>query len=258
MINTRKPIRESTKKEISYRQSYKCLACCQLLPPSFQIDHIIPWSLSHDDSEENLQALCANCHSVKTQKEYMRIIQYKRLLDECPKHTTLCWFCLETSDENSSHNDCDKVLKDITKLIKTQTQIRTNFEEMCEKYKYVKKKEEEKIIEMVVEKDEEEKNILKIKIAIYSQCIYVNNVIVKFTDDDLTMNHIVDAVFMATRSKTFSKQYDMIHISIEASGNNEETEKEACMKFIEDSDIVSQFPPRIFVNPDDVMIIYFT
>jgi len=256
MINTRKPIRESTKKEISYRQSYKCLACSQLLPPSFQIDHIIPWSLSHDDSEENLQALCANCHSVKTQKEYMRIIQYKRLLDECPKHTTLCWFCLETSDEYSSHNDCDKVLKDITKLIKTQTQIRTNFEEMCEKYRYVKKKE--KNIEMIVDKDEEEKNILKIKIAIYSQSIYVNNVIVKFTADDFTVNHIVDAVFTATRSKTFSKRYDIIHMTIEASGNNEEKEKEACMKFIEDSDIVSQFPPRIFVNPDDVMIIYFT
>jgi hypothetical protein len=256
MINTRKPIRESTKKEISYRQSYKCLACSQLLPPSFQIDHIIPWSLSHDDSEENLQALCANCHSVKTQKEYMRIIQYKRLLDECPKHTALCWFCLETSDENFPHNDCDKVLKDITKLIKTQTQIRTNFEEMCEKYRYVKKKE--KNIEMVVDKDEEEKNILKIKIAIYSQSIYVNNVIVKFTDDDFTINHIVDAVFTATRSKTFSKRYEIIHMTIEASGNNEEKEKEACMKFIEDSDIVSQFPPRIFVNPDDVMIIYFT
>ena len=255
MSNTRKPIRESTKKEISYRQSYKCLSCCQLLPPSFQIDHIIPWSLSHDDSEENLQALCANCHSVKTQKEYMRIIQYKRLLGECPKHTTLCWFCLETSDENL-HDDCDKVLKDITKLIKTQTQIRTNFEEMCEKYRYVKKEDKEKNNEVVVDDKEEEKNILKIKIAIYSQSIYVNNVIVKFTDDDLTINHIVDAVFTATRSKTFSKRYEMIHISIEASGNDEE--KEHCMKFIEDSDIVSQFPPRIFVNLDDVMIIYFT
>ena len=253
--NTRKSIRESTKKEISYRQSYKCLSCCQLLPPSFQIDHIIPWSLSHDDSEENLQALCANCHSVKTQKEYMRIIQYKRLLDECPNHTTLCWFCLETSESNSPH-DCDRKLKDITKLIRTQTKIRTDFEEMCEKYKYVKKKDKEVVVVHDDKEKEEEKNILKIKIAIYSHSIYVNNVIVKFTDDDLTINHIVDAVFIATRSKTFSKQYEMIHISIEASGKDEEKEKEHCMKFIEDSDIVSQFPPRIFLNPDDVMIIY--
>ena len=254
---TRKPIRESTKKEISYRQSYKCLACCQLLPPSFQIDHIIPWSLSHDDSEENLQALCANCHSVKTQKEYMRIIQYKKLFEECPQHTTLCWFCLETSDENSSRHCCDKVLKDFTKLVKAQTQIRTSFEEMCEKYRYVKK---EKVVHDHEEEEkekEEEKNILKIKIAIYSQSIYVNNVIVKFTDDDFTIDHIVEAVFMATRRKMFSKRYDIIHISIEASGNNEEKEKEDCMKFIEESDIVSQFPPRIFGNPDDVMMIYF-
>ena len=248
-MTTRKPIRESTKKEISYRQSYKCLKCSDLLPPSFQIDHIIPWSLSHDDTEENLQALCPNCHSIKTQKEYMRIIQYKKILEECPKETTLCWFCLETSDENCSHN-CEKILKDISKLVKTQTQIVSSFEEMCGKYRYVKKEKE--VLE--VPQPPEDTNILKIKIAVYSQSIYVNNVIVKFTDE-LMIEHIVDAVFTATRSKKYSKMYDVVHISIDVKDEENNSEKEECIQFIENSDIVSQFPPRIFKD-DNVFAIY--
>lgn len=249
MNSSRKSIRESTKKEISYRQSYKCLKCFDLLPPSFQIDHIIPWSLSHDDSEENLQALCPNCHSLKTQKEYMRIIQYKKILEDCPKDTALCWFCLETSDENCTHN-CEKILKDISKLVKKQIQIVSSFEEICGKYRYVKKEKEETPI------DNNINNILDIKIAIYSKSIYVNNVIVKFTDE-LMIEHIVDAVFTATRSKKYSKMYDMVHISIEISNDDNNSEKEECMQFIEDSDIVSQFPPRIFRNPDEIIIIYY-
>ena len=56
---------ESFKKIIAHKQQYKCLKCDKLLPPSFQIDHIIPFSISKDDSEQNLQALCPNCHSLK-------------------------------------------------------------------------------------------------------------------------------------------------------------------------------------------------
>ena len=62
MSNNRKPIRESIKKEISYRQSYKCLGCEDLLPPSFQIDHIIPWSTGGTTTFDNLQVLCKHCH----------------------------------------------------------------------------------------------------------------------------------------------------------------------------------------------------
>ena len=34
----------------------------------YEIDHIIEHSVSRDDSEENLQALCISCHRVKTKK----------------------------------------------------------------------------------------------------------------------------------------------------------------------------------------------
>jgi 5-methylcytosine-specific restriction endonuclease McrA len=66
--NTRK-LGESIKKQVAYRQQYKCSSCLLLLPPSYQIDHIIPHSISGDDTIDNLTALCPNCHSNKTQKE---------------------------------------------------------------------------------------------------------------------------------------------------------------------------------------------
>ena len=237
----RKPIRESVKKEVSYRQSYKCYKCFELLPPTFQIDHIIPWCISNNDDEENLQALCANCHSHKTQKETMRIIQYKRILSECPKDVTLCWFCVETSTTTTKHS-CNKILKDIPRLVKSQCEIKTSFEEMCNRYKYIKK-------------EEFEDNILKIKVALYSNSIYVDHVIVKFTDE-LDINHIVDAVFMATRSKKNSKKYETIHFTIETANEAEEKSREACMNFIKQSDILEKLPPRIFKDESNIVMLY--
>ena len=69
-MKTRK-LKESTKKNIAFRQNYKCLTCDQLLPPSFQIDHIVPFSITNNDDENNLQALCPTCHSLKTQYQRM-------------------------------------------------------------------------------------------------------------------------------------------------------------------------------------------
>lgn len=235
----RKPIREILKKEISYRQSYKCNKCSELLPPSFQIDHIIPWSISNDDSEENLQALCPNCHSNKTQKENMRIIQYKKILSNCPNDYKLCWFCLETYD--CKIHKCEKIVKDIPKLVKVQSELTTSFEEMCNKYKYVKR-----------EKDDEER-ILKIKITLYDNSIYVNNTIVKFTDE-IEIENIVDAVFLSTRSKKYSKKYELIHLTIDCKDEDNDA-KEKCLSFIENSDIIERLPPRIF--KESINIIYY-
>lgn len=33
---------------------------------AWQIDHIVSWELTHNDSPENLQLLCWDCHRVKT------------------------------------------------------------------------------------------------------------------------------------------------------------------------------------------------
>ena len=69
-MSRKRKLSESVKKEVAHRQNYICCKCGQILPPTYQTDHIIPHSISNDDSFENLQALCPNCHSVKT-KRYM-------------------------------------------------------------------------------------------------------------------------------------------------------------------------------------------
>lgn len=223
----RKPIKDTLKKEISFNQSYKCNICFSILPPTFQIDHIIPWSLSHDDSESNLQALCANCHSLKTTKEALRIIQYKKLLKETS--TSLCWFCLERKD--ASHT-CDKILKTITlKKPKTETSP-------LDKFKYVKKQDDTLII----------------KVCLYNNTIHVNHVIVKFCDE-VTDADIVEAVFLSTRTKAMSGLYSIIHFMIETPYEDEEG-RVNLINFLQEKDIVNQLPPRIFKDEEHVVVIY--
>jgi 5-methylcytosine-specific restriction endonuclease McrA len=58
--------------EIAYRSEYKCNACKVLLPPTFQVDHIVELRHGGDDAYENLQALCPNCHALKTRANDLR------------------------------------------------------------------------------------------------------------------------------------------------------------------------------------------
>jgi hypothetical protein len=43
-----------------------------------EVDHIVPWYLSHDDRVENAQAICAWHHTRKTQREANNAAQVKR------------------------------------------------------------------------------------------------------------------------------------------------------------------------------------
>lgn len=243
---SRKSIRETVKKEISYRQSYQCTKCSQLLPPSFQIDHIIPWSISNDDSEDNLQALCPNCHSCKTQKETMRIIQYKRILEKCPEGYHLCWFCLETHLKKASH-DCGKILKNINDIMKSQTEVLSNFEEMCNRYKYVKR--------IVTEQPKD--SSLKIKIQLFSNSIYVNNVIVKYTGE-LFIDNVAEAVFLATRKKADSRRYTSVVVTVETASDTEDDDEDRtqCLEFLEKNNLIEKLPPRIFKEGEDITVIF--
>lgn len=65
----RPKLSQAFRDRIRYRQGYQCAKCAILLPPYSDLDHIIPWSISHDNSEDNLQFLCPNCHREKTVKE---------------------------------------------------------------------------------------------------------------------------------------------------------------------------------------------
>lgn len=60
---------EPVKKQVAARQCWKCYTCEEMLQSSFQVDHTIPLWAGGKDDESNLTALCANCHSIKTQNE---------------------------------------------------------------------------------------------------------------------------------------------------------------------------------------------
>jgi hypothetical protein len=56
---------------VAYSQEYKCALCSMLMPPHFDLDHITPLHKGGTDDRQNLQALCAACHSQKTFGEMM-------------------------------------------------------------------------------------------------------------------------------------------------------------------------------------------
>lgn len=58
-------------------------------PSSYEVDHIIERCISHDDREENLQALCLSCHNIKTRRfnslDDKRLLRKKRMLRSVKK-----------------------------------------------------------------------------------------------------------------------------------------------------------------------------
>jgi hypothetical protein len=67
--------------------------------PAYQIDHVVPFSISNDNDEANLQAICPNCHAIKTRQEARKIMRMRA------SSYPLCWWC-ETaivSGEAASH-----------------------------------------------------------------------------------------------------------------------------------------------------------
>jgi 5-methylcytosine-specific restriction endonuclease McrA len=58
--------------EVAYRSKYRCNACNILLPPTFEVDHIKELRNGGEDVFSNLQALCPNCHALKTRANDLR------------------------------------------------------------------------------------------------------------------------------------------------------------------------------------------
>lgn len=76
----RLPLPSHLKKVIMYEQNYQCAICFQVLPPSYQFDHIVPlWRFKIDpllkgcdpNQRSNIQCLCGNCHLIKSGEEDM-------------------------------------------------------------------------------------------------------------------------------------------------------------------------------------------
>lgn len=251
-MNKCRKLTEATKKIIAHRQKYLCYKCNNLLPPSFQIDHIIPHSISNDDSEENLQALCPNCHSVKTQRENNRISKFKILMTKCPKNTNICWFCLETTDNMNKHlNLCSKSLKNIDEIIQEQKKTVSTFEEILNKHRYIERELSDTFKQIKIIN-----NVLSIEICLYNFCVYINkNFIYKLRDyEDLFPSDIADAIYHATRSKKFSTTIDTIEINIIDNKESEhfEDNKNKCYEYLCDV-LLEYIPERILKKRNNIV-----
>jgi len=188
MNSKKRSLDESDKKIIAFNQKWTCKKCKNMLPSTYEIDHIIPFSVSFDDSYDNLQALCPNCHRRKTQLENKRISKYKKLCSI--RKNQLCWFCLKPNEKN---HDCKKV---------------------CKKIKFVKKcKPKIHSLDSFIFTADNDYKVLSIKLT--PDVIWVDNY---FTDmegkhDLYTVEKIARSVEIANR---FLKQkYDKIEVTID-------------------------------------------
>ena len=53
--------RSGYKNKIRERDNHTCQLCGN---PGHDVDHIIPWYISHDSSESNLRVLCHQCNII--------------------------------------------------------------------------------------------------------------------------------------------------------------------------------------------------
>ena len=54
---------------LAYSFEYKCASCSALLQPGWHADHILPLADGGSNGLENMQPLCAPCHTLKTARE---------------------------------------------------------------------------------------------------------------------------------------------------------------------------------------------
>ena len=70
-IKIMRNVSEKTKKIVAGGQSWKCAMCYDILPPTYEVDHIMRLEFGGSNDISNLQALCPNCHRKKTMLEKM-------------------------------------------------------------------------------------------------------------------------------------------------------------------------------------------
>ena len=74
----RRALGERLKKTVAYRQEYRCAGCRVLLPPTFEVDHVVPLALGGHEGMANLQALCRACHAQKTRDQRHIILDARK------------------------------------------------------------------------------------------------------------------------------------------------------------------------------------
>ena len=65
----RRRLTEAQKRLVGASYDWKCGMCATTLASTYHVDHIVPlWAGGADDPAQ-CQALCADCHAIKTQEE---------------------------------------------------------------------------------------------------------------------------------------------------------------------------------------------
>ncbi len=86
-MEKRKKLSGTRRNQIAHSQSWHCAGPCgKMLSWMFEIDHIVALCNGGLDTQENMQALCCNCHGEKTyrdchperkQPEFMSTVQHE-------------------------------------------------------------------------------------------------------------------------------------------------------------------------------------
>jgi hypothetical protein len=246
----KRKVSAALKKEVAFEQGYKCSDCNKILPPSYQIDHILPFSISRDDSRANLTALCPNCHANKTQRECRRIIYYKKLISTCV-NCNICYFCLEEYGLDDDHT-CDKVCKPINlpkpKPVSTDSLF---------KFAFLPKNEEDIICQKIkkLKVSSNERKTLYIKLT--RPYLIINHNLIELKDENLTPHDVGQAVRSVTDNiPTEQGKYTDVEFDIFVE-NKEGEGGEACIEYLS-SLLPQEMPQGIFkVDADDVSYMYF-
>ena len=67
----KRSVSETKKKFVAYSQNWKCNFCNKTLDHTYEIDHKVELRNGGSNDTDNLVALCAGCHRLKTASNYL-------------------------------------------------------------------------------------------------------------------------------------------------------------------------------------------
>ena len=65
----RRNVTPRMKKEVGARAEWKCERCHKMVDANYEVDHVIPLYHAGDNTLDNLQLLCPDCHRTKTAED---------------------------------------------------------------------------------------------------------------------------------------------------------------------------------------------
>ena len=71
LSKTKRSVSETKKRFVASQQNWLCQKCGEMLPPTYEIDHIVRLDRGGTNELTNLAALCPSCHRQKTMLETM-------------------------------------------------------------------------------------------------------------------------------------------------------------------------------------------